>query len=210
MIPSEIGLLHDSLIVLKLAQNKLKQLTLSTRELTKLEVLGLAENSLTELPEGMELLVSLKELHLSGNALVRFNVCVGRMPKLTKLSLDWFSFLVPTMPSLQTRISNFEIDQVMREYYAANGGHLNNSFHQRHPQNLQDSFERFSPTRQQQVDDQPQAPKSGLVRLRQSPKLLDVKPVVIDCSNTDDEEGLLLIASERNNQRTRTGCGCEL
>ena len=55
--------------------------TLLTRELTKLEVLCLAESSLTELPEGMELLVSLKELNLSGNALVRFNVCVGRMPK---------------------------------------------------------------------------------------------------------------------------------
>ena len=54
MIPSEIGLLQDTLLVLKLAENKLKQLTLSTRDLHKLEILNIANNGLTQLPEGIE------------------------------------------------------------------------------------------------------------------------------------------------------------
>lgn len=99
MIPSEIGQLKETLITLKLAQNKLKQLTLSTRELCKLEMLNISENKLSELPEGMEMLQGLKELHMQGNALTVLNVHIGRMPKLMKLSLDWFSFVVPAMPS---------------------------------------------------------------------------------------------------------------
>ena len=115
MIPSEIGLLKHSLIVLKLAQNKLKQLTLSARELFKLEILNISDNCLTELPEGMDDLCNLRELHLSGNALVRFNVLIGRMPKLNKVSLDWFSFLIPNMSATAIRVSQFDIEQVMQE-----------------------------------------------------------------------------------------------
>ena len=129
MIPSEIGLLRDSLIVLKLANNKLKQLTLSTRDLTKLEVLSIADNSLTELPEGMELLRSLKELYLSGNPFVRFNVQLGMMPSLMTLSLDWFLFLIPMMPPVVERISKFEINHVMRERKLGNNEGLNIQSH---------------------------------------------------------------------------------
>ena len=82
MIPSEIGQLHKTLVVLKLSNNKLKKLTLSTRELVKLEVLGISENCLSEIPDGMEALENLTELHLSGNSLTVFNVMIGRMPKL--------------------------------------------------------------------------------------------------------------------------------
>ena len=64
----------------------------------------------------MDDLCNLKELHLSGNALVRFNVLIGRMPKLNKLSLDWFSFLIPNLPAMATRISQFDIDQVMQDH----------------------------------------------------------------------------------------------
>ena len=115
MLPSEMGQLKNSLTVLRLAQNKLKQLTLSTRELSKLEILNISDNSLTDLPQGMEQLQELKELYLSGNALKRFNIMVGRMPKLNKLSLDWFSFLVPQLPLQATRSSNFDIDKVLSD-----------------------------------------------------------------------------------------------
>ena len=73
----------------------------------------MSENKLSELPEGMENLESLTELHMSGNSLSAFNVKIGRMTKLQKLSLDWFTFLIPCLPVCATRMSNFDIEREM-------------------------------------------------------------------------------------------------
>ena len=106
--------------MLKLSSNKLKKLTLSTRELVKLEVLSISENCLSELPDGMEALENLSELHLSGNSLSCFNVMIGRMPQLNKISLDWFSYMIPPLPVQATRTSQFDIELVMHDLMLAN------------------------------------------------------------------------------------------
>ena len=55
MVPMEIGNLGKSLRVLKLAYNKLKNITNRIRELKNLEILHLQSNQLKTLPENLEL-----------------------------------------------------------------------------------------------------------------------------------------------------------
>ena len=85
-----------------------------------MEVLTVSENCLTDLPDGMENLESLVELHMAGNPLTSFNVMIGRMPKLNKLTLDWFTFLIPSLPVLTVRLSNFDIEREMHDVMLAN------------------------------------------------------------------------------------------
>ena len=94
MLPSELGKLQNSLRVLKISNNKLKQLTLRVRDLQKLQILNLEQNQLQELPENL-CLKNLTQFHISNNKLTHFNVLIARMPKLTKITLDWFSMIVP-------------------------------------------------------------------------------------------------------------------
>ena len=59
MMPSEISQLGKCLKILKLSQNRLRQLTLSMREMRNLEILNLTQNKLTELPDGLSELENL-------------------------------------------------------------------------------------------------------------------------------------------------------
>ena len=68
------------------------------REMHQLQVLNLTRNRLQELPSGLSELSNLQELTLAGNQLKEFNVLIGRMPKLQKLSFDWFTYLIPPQP----------------------------------------------------------------------------------------------------------------
>jgi Leucine-rich repeat (LRR) protein len=54
MVPMEIGNLSKSLKILKLASNRLKQITNRVKELKSLEVLHVQNNKLTALPDGFE------------------------------------------------------------------------------------------------------------------------------------------------------------
>ena len=42
------------------------------------------------------------------------------MPALTKLSLDWFAFLVPNINPVISRGGQFNIEQAMQEYWSRN------------------------------------------------------------------------------------------
>ena len=59
MMPSEISQLSQCLQILKLSQNRLRQLTLSMREMHSLQILNLTQNKLTELPDGLSELQNL-------------------------------------------------------------------------------------------------------------------------------------------------------
>ena len=80
------------------------------REMHQLQVLNLTRNRLQELPSGLSELSNLQELTLAGNQLKEFNVLIGRMPRLQKLSFDWFTYLIPPQPEIITKTTRFKYE----------------------------------------------------------------------------------------------------
>ena len=82
------------------------------REMHSLQILNLTQNKLTELPDGLSELQNLQELMLAGNQLAEFNVLIGRMTKLQKLSLDWFTYIIPTQPEMILKTSQVDVENL--------------------------------------------------------------------------------------------------
>ena len=47
---------------------------------------------------------------LAGNQLSEFNVLIGRMTKLQKLSLDWFTYIIPTQTEIILKTSHISVE----------------------------------------------------------------------------------------------------
>ena len=135
-----------------------------------------------------------------GNALKNFNIPIGRMPKLSKLSLDWFSFLVPSLPQLAVRASHFNIDKVLSDRFLSSKSTNHKSFESKKkkpyaPQKQQQSTGNTQNYQRKIDNNQHYTQKVSGFETSQYRKdeILSNRTSLMD-----EDEAQLLIASERN------------